>query len=208
MSEDHQGLRGSGKFSPLLSEACVCQDLLLCSPWGKFAYCAPVGDVGMWVSHRDLVVSFFSYSLSEWTLDLNTWENTGEAEEELLKCSTYSDSRIEAMVFDAPNPEEVGNEDGVEVHDKVWGASASHLYISIPQTFRVGFLLESLSLRQDISVELLQNLCANVAAERTWAEKGLHKTNIGVLDLEAQGWEKFPEWREKLIVALEQVRWA
>ena len=36
----------------------------------------------LWESHQDLVVSFASYSLSEWTLDLNIWDTTGEAEED------------------------------------------------------------------------------------------------------------------------------
>ena len=60
--------------------------------------------MGLWASHQDLVVSFGSSSLSEWTLDLNTWENTWEAEEDLLKRSIDSDNIIEAMVLDAPNP--------------------------------------------------------------------------------------------------------
>ena len=51
-------------------------------PWENLAYCAPVGDVGMWVSHWELVVSFPSSSLSEKMLALNTWENMREAEED------------------------------------------------------------------------------------------------------------------------------
>ena len=46
---------------------------------------------------------------------LNTWDKMGEAEEESLKCITDSYYRIEAVVFYAPNPEEVGKEDGLEV---------------------------------------------------------------------------------------------
>ena len=48
-------------------------------------------------------MSFASSSLSEWMLDLNTWENMGEAEKESLKHITGSDNRIEAMGCDAPN---------------------------------------------------------------------------------------------------------
>ena len=49
-------------------------------PWEKFAYCAPVGDVGLWESHRDLVDSFASSSISDRTLDLDAWKNTGKEE--------------------------------------------------------------------------------------------------------------------------------
>ena len=47
------------------------------------------------------------------------------------------------------------------------------------------YLLESCSLIQEITVELLQNLCADEAVERTWSEKGLRTTNILLVDLEA-----------------------
>ena len=59
-------------------------------PRENFSYCAPVGDVGLWASHRDLVVTFSSSSLLGWTLALDTWKNTGELEEEeeLLKHSS------------------------------------------------------------------------------------------------------------------------
>ena len=74
-------------------------------PWENFSYCAPVGDVGLWASHYDLVVSFSSSSLSESILDLNTWDNMGEAKEESPKHIKDSDNRISAMVFDAPKLE-------------------------------------------------------------------------------------------------------
>ena len=45
----------------------------LSPPWDNLAYCSPVGDVGMWVYHRDLMVFFASSYLSELTLALNTW---------------------------------------------------------------------------------------------------------------------------------------
>ena len=65
-------------------------------------------------------MSFVSDSISEWTLDLNTWNNTKEAEEESPKCSVDLDNRdIYAMVFEAPNPEEVGKEDCLEEYEKV-----------------------------------------------------------------------------------------
>ena len=49
----------------------------------------------MWESHRDLVVSFVSSSLSEWMLDMETWENTAKAEEEeeLLKHRSDPDNK-------------------------------------------------------------------------------------------------------------------
>ena len=76
------------------------------------------------------------------------------------------------MIFDAPNPEEVGKEDGLELYDKLWGASASHISISMPQTFRMGYFLESLIFKQDRDMEILKNMCANVAADINWADKG------------------------------------
>ena len=61
----------------------------------NFSYCAPLGDVGLWESHRDLVGSFVSSSLSEWMLDMETWENTAKAEEEeeLLKHRSDPDNK-------------------------------------------------------------------------------------------------------------------
>ena len=89
------------------------------------------------------------------------------------------------MVCDAPNPEEVVKEDALEMYEKVWGISSSQLSISVPQTFRVGYFLESLSLRQYRAIELLKNLCSDVAADRNWADKGLRTTNFRVVDLGA-----------------------
>ena len=83
------------------------------------------------------------------------------------------------------------------MYNKVWGVLASQISIYMPQKFRVGDFLESLSLRQDIDVKLLKNLCAGVAVYRNCSDKGLCTTNIRVLDLEGQGLENFPEWREK-----------
>ena len=54
-------------------------------------------------------------------------------------------------------------------------------------------------------MEILQNICTNVAVERTWDDEGLRTANLRVVDLEAQGLEKVPEWRKKLRVELEQV---
>ena len=68
--------------------------------------------------------------------------------------------------------------------EKVWGDLDSQLSIFMPQTFRLGDFLESLSLRQYRAVEILQHLCNNVAADSTWSEKGLRTTNLYVTDLE------------------------
>ena len=80
--------------------------------------------------------------------------------------------------------------------------------IDLPQTFRVGYFLESLIVRQERAVELLKNLCADVSTDRTWANKGLHTKNILVVELEVQRLENFPEWQERPRVALDQVGWA
>ena len=76
------------------------------------------------------------------------------------------------------------------------GSLCSQISIVIPQRFILGAFLESLRLIQDRSMELLQKLCADVATDRTWADKSLHTTNLCVADLEAQGLKKFPEWQK------------
>ena len=79
--------------------------------------------------------------------------------DEYLKHSINSDNNpIDDMVFDDPNPEEVGKEDGIDVYKKVLVDLASKISISMPQTFMLGDFLESLILRQDRAVEILQNL--------------------------------------------------
>ena len=70
------------------------------------------------------------------------------------------------MVLDAPNSEEVGKEYGLELYNKVWGDLASQISIAMPHKSRLGAFLEYISLRQDRAVELLQKLCADVAADR------------------------------------------
>ena len=85
------------------------------------------------------------------------------------------------MALDAPKLEYVVNENGLEVYQKVWEAWASQISIAMPQTFRVGYFLEYLSLRQDRAVELLQNLCTNVAVYSTWADEGLCTTKLHVV---------------------------
>ena len=79
--------------------------------------------------------------------------------DEYLKHSIDSDNNpIDDMVFDDPNPEEAGKEDGIEVYKKVLVDLASKISIAMPQTFMLGDFLESLILRQDRAVEILQNL--------------------------------------------------
>ena len=72
----------------------------------------------------------------------------------IVELDKYSTRDIDAMVMHTHNPEEFGKEYGLEVYEKVLGALSSQLSIATFQTFRVGDLLESLSLRQDIAVEL------------------------------------------------------
>ena len=64
--------------------------------------------MGMWTSCWYLVVSFSGSSLSEWMLDLNTWENTGEADEDspklIDKLNKHSAMDVNSMVLDTPNP--------------------------------------------------------------------------------------------------------
>ena len=103
----------------------------------------------MWESYQDIVVSFFSSSISRWTLDLNTWDNTEDEEykPQSTKRIVDSDRYIDAMDFDAPNPGAIGKDNGLELYEKVWGDLASQLSTAVPQTFRVGAFLYSFSLR-------------------------------------------------------------
>ena len=71
----------------------------------------------------------------------------------IVELDKYSTRDIDTMAMDNHNLEEVGKEYELEVYEKVSGALYSQLSIATLQTFRVGDLLESLSLRQDISVE-------------------------------------------------------
>ena len=66
------------------------------------------------------------------------------------------------------------------------------------QNFRIVYVLESISLRQDRAADLLKNTCADVATDRTWADEGLRTSNLHLADLEVQGLEKFTDWRENL----------
>ena len=50
----------------------------------------------------------------------------------ILRRNTDSDNIINVMVFYAPNQEEVGKEDGIEMYKKVWGYLASQLSIAMP----------------------------------------------------------------------------
>ena len=63
--------------------------------------------MGLWESHRDLVESFASSSISDRTLDLDAWKNTGkeEGEEESINHRTVLMSVLSYdMVLDDPNP--------------------------------------------------------------------------------------------------------
>ena len=58
------------------------------------------------------------------------------------------------------------------------------------------------------AVELLKNMCTDMAADSTWDDEGIRTTNIRVVDLEEQGLENVPGWQEELRVALEQLGWS
>ena len=58
---------------------------------------------------------------------------------------------------------------------------SSQISVAIPKTFRVGTLLDFISLIQDRAVDMLQNLCSSVAVNRTWAGKGLLTANLRVV---------------------------
>ena len=129
-------------------------------------------------------------------LALNTWEITEDEEKarrrraktEIAKSQSpkrifNSERDIDALAIDAPNPEEVGKEDVIEMYEKLWEASVSQLSISVSPTFRLEDFLYSLSLIQGIAVEFSKKLCADVAKDRTWSEIGVLTTNICVTDL-------------------------
>ena len=81
-----------------------------------FATALPASAAPSPAAHGSLRPSAASFcGVLTWTLALNNRENMGEAEEDSPKRSIDSDNRIDSMVFDAPNPEEVGMEDGLDV---------------------------------------------------------------------------------------------
>ena len=51
----------------------------------------------------------------------------------------------------------MGKYDGIEVYEKVWGDLSSKISIALPQTFRLGYFLEYLRLRQYIYVGSLKS---------------------------------------------------
>ena len=53
----------------------------------------------------------------------------------------------------------------------------------MPQVFRMGGFLESISVIQDRVAELLQNVYSDVAADRTWDNRCLRKTNLHMVYL-------------------------
>ena len=61
------------------------------------------------------------------------------------KCIIYLDKHrtkyIDAMVLDAPKPNDVGKEGGIEVYKKLWGDLSSQIPLAMPQTFRLGSFL-------------------------------------------------------------------
>ena len=74
MSASHQGLRGADAFiAPVVVRLCLTGYNFEILHRENFTYYAPVGDVDLWESHWDLVVSFDRYSLSEWMLTMKTW---------------------------------------------------------------------------------------------------------------------------------------
>ena len=56
---------------------------------------------------------------------------------------------------------------GLRCKRRSGGDLASQLYIAMTQRFGVGSFLDSIIVRQDRSVDLLKNLCADVAVDRT-----------------------------------------
>ena len=124
----------------------------------------------MWESHQELVGSFDSSLILEWTLALDTWEDTVKAEEEeelITHISDPDNMSTYAMVLDSSNPEEVGKEYGLEFYKKVWGDLSTQISITMPHILILGAFLESLSLRKYRAVERLKILYADVDLDRT-----------------------------------------
>ena len=95
------------------------------------------------------MVPFVISSISEWMMELNTWENTEDAEEarttrtkmelenlQSPKHIVMLERDIDAMSIDVHNPEGVRKQYGLEVYDKVLGDSAYHISIAMPPDFQ------------------------------------------------------------------------
>ena len=55
--------------------------IYLQTPRENIAHCFPVGDVALFDSHHGAIADFPGKSVSDWTVDLNTWNNNREPED-------------------------------------------------------------------------------------------------------------------------------
>ena len=54
-------------------------------------------------------------------------------------------------------------------------------------------------------MDLLDNLCRDVSADRTWVDESILSTNLRLADIEAQGVSHFPEWKEHIQASVGQI---
>ena len=87
-------------------------------------------------------------------------------------------------------------DEGFTIYEKMWEASDSDHPIDMPQAFQVGLFPKTISRRQEKAVELLEDLCRDVPADRAWVDESILFTNLRLADIEAQGVSQFSrmEW--------------
>ena len=80
----------------------------------------------------------------------------------------------------APNTiklEELGKNEGLGTYEKLWEAFTLSQSINIPHYFWVGLFLETISRRQEKTVELFGTLYGDVFSDWMWVEESIHSTN-------------------------------
>ena len=90
---------------------------------------------------------------------------------------------LDMMALESINMEEVGNDEGLEIYENVWEASALAHSIDTIHSFWAGLLLEAIIRRQEKLVEILGILCWEFFSDRTWVEDSIHSTNLWIVDI-------------------------
>ena len=114
-------------------------------------------------SHCGAITAFMLSLVSDWTVALNTCNTARDSEDAVMredmadKASTTQTPRwtvkglhtnLYMMWIDTINLEEVGMDEGFIIYEKMWETSASAHSIDLPQAFRVGLFIKSISRRQ------------------------------------------------------------
>ena len=130
-------------------------------------------------SHRDAIATFPGISVSNWTVDMNTWNTTRDLEDIVRREEMDKRSRkvqtprhmekiekveLDVMALDTINLDEVGKDKLLETYEKLWGASDLAHSIDRPNSYQLGLFLEAISRRQEKAMEILGTLFGEVSA--------------------------------------------